>query len=217
MIKSKLIVGGNKEEREKIAQRMAEKIIGKLLCSPHPDFIVVNGKGSIGINQIREVERQLFLKPYSAPAKVVLFLEAERLTLPAQNALLKIIESPPDHSFIIFTTPHPSFLLPTVISRCEIIRIKPETKINMIKEEKINQIIKMRVGERLKIATLYSSTKTQATEFLYQLLLECRQQMIREPSIKKARFINLILKTLIIIQKNVNPILATGNLLINLV
>ncbi|MGB9706732.1 MAG: hypothetical protein ACPLXP_01465 [Microgenomates group bacterium] len=216
MIHTKLIVGGNKEERLRKAKQIAEENLGKPLSAFQPDFLLIEGLNSISIDQVRELERKLALKPYSASLKIALIHEAEKLTLPAQNALLKTLEEPPPASLIILTAPQASFLLPTVVSRCQIIRLKDEREIR-INKEKIPEILGKRVGERLKIALLYSSSKTQAIEFCQQLLLAWREEMLKKPSAKTARNLRRIQETLLLLQANVNPTLATGNLLLKLV
>lgn len=215
MIQSKLIVGGNTQKRKQEAIKIAEENLRKPLKLPHPDFLILEGENSITIGQVRDLEKELALKPYSEPVKIALIHQAEKLTLPAQNALLKTLEEPPANSLIILTAPKANFLLPTIVSRCQIIRLKIEEEINC-QEEIVSKILKSGVGERLKIASLYSPNKVQAIEFSQQLLLAWRKMMINQPSAKMARKIRLIQKTLLMLQANVNPVLATGNLLLSL-
>jgi len=215
MIRSILIVEGNKEKRWKKAWQLARESLGKSLSLSHPDFLLLEGSNSISIAQIRNLERKLALKPYAARVKIALIHEAEKLTLPAQNALLKTLEEPPENSLIILTVPQAAFLLPTIISRCQVIRLKNERK-TKIESEKIVEISKKGIGERLKIAGFYSRTKAQADKFCEQLLFAERQKMLKEPTAQKARNIGYILETLLMLRKNVNPTLATGNLLLKL-
>jgi len=216
MICSKLIVGGNKEKRRQHALKIAKKALGNTSPLTHPDFLLVEGLNSISIAQVRDLEKKLALKPYISPLKIALIHEAEKLTLPAQNALLKTLEEPPANSLIFLTAPQTSFLLPTVVSRCQIIRLKTEREIQF-GEKEITNILKSGVGERLKIASLHSETKAQAKEFCEQLLLTWREEMLKEPTGSKAKNLRLIQETLLLLEANVNPVLATGNLLLKLV
>ncbi len=216
MIYTKLIVGGNKEKRWQYALKIAKKALGETSPLAHPDFLLIEGLNSISISQVRDLEKKLALKPYVASLKIALIHEAEKLTLPAQNALLKTLEEPPANSLIVLTAPQASFLLPTVVSRCQIIRLKTEGEIQLGKKE-ITNILKFGVGERLKIASLYSESKTQAKEFCEQLLLIWREEMLKEPTANKAKNLRCIQETLLMLQANVNPFLATGNLLLKLV
>jgi len=216
MVRSFLIIGGNKEKRWQAAIKIAEENLGERQIASHPDFLIISGINSIGIEQIRDLEKRLALKPYKAKIKIAIINEAEKLTLPAQNALLKILEEPPENSLIILVTPKKDLLLATIVSRCKIIRINGEIDLEKNSLE-IPEIQKKRVGECLKIAALYSSGKNEAISFCQQILLKERASFLNEPSIKKARNIRYILNTLKLLESNVNPILATGNLLLKLV
>ena len=91
----------------------------------HPDVIYVQYEGvkSIKVEQIREgIEERLFLKSFEGKFKVVIVDEAERMSNGAQNAFLKTLEEPPADSVIILITSNPDALLPTIRSRCQIIR-----------------------------------------------------------------------------------------------
>ena len=91
----------------------------------HPDVIYVQYEGakSIKVEQIREgVEERLFLKSFEGKFKVVIVDEAERMSSGAQNAFLKTLEEPPPNSVIILITSNPDSLLPTIRSRCQLIK-----------------------------------------------------------------------------------------------
>lgn len=94
----------------------------------HPDVIYVQFEGvkSIKVEQIREgVEERLFLKSFEGKYKVVIVDEAERMSNGAQNAFLKTLEEPPPNSVIILITSNPDSLLPTIRSRCQLIKFNP--------------------------------------------------------------------------------------------
>lgn len=91
----------------------------------HPDVIYVQYEGvkSIKVEQIREgVEERLFLKSFEGRFKVVIVDEAHRMSSGAQNAFLKTLEEPPPNSVIILATSAPDSLLPTIRSRCQLIK-----------------------------------------------------------------------------------------------
>lgn len=89
----------------------------------HPDFSVVAPLNeNIIIEQIRNLIRTLAFKNYSAPYKIVIIDQAEKMTPEAANALLKTLEDPTSHSIIILVTAYPDVLLPTIISRCQQIK-----------------------------------------------------------------------------------------------
>ncbi|MBQ8184556.1 MAG: DNA polymerase III subunit delta [Lachnospiraceae bacterium] len=93
-----------------------------------PDIIrVIHEKpGSIGVEDIREqLCGDMMIKPYSSPYKVYIVDEAEKMTVQAQNALLKTIEEPPAYGVILLLTTNSGMFLPTIISRCVTLKLKP--------------------------------------------------------------------------------------------
>jgi len=98
----------------------------------HSDVRVVQAEtgessreGVLKIDQIRELQRAAGLAPLESPNKVFVLREIERANLPAANALLKILEEPPPQVVLLLTSARPHALLPTVISRCQILALRP--------------------------------------------------------------------------------------------
>ncbi|HAG68689.1 MAG TPA: DNA polymerase III subunit delta [Lachnospiraceae bacterium] len=101
---------------------------GRALSGNHPDIIRLTHEkpDSISVDEVREqVVRDASIKPYSSSYKVYLIAEAEKMTVQAQNALLKTLEEPPSYAVIILVTNNISALLPTIISRCAVFRTCP--------------------------------------------------------------------------------------------
>ena len=89
--------------------------------SNQPDIIWIRHEkpGSIGVDDIREqLIGDMQIKPYSSRYKIYIIDEAEKLTVQAQNALLKTIEEPPEYAVIMLLTSNVDALLPTIQSRC---------------------------------------------------------------------------------------------------
>lgn len=98
------------------------------LSGNQPDIIrIVHEKpNSIGVEDIRrQVNGDVAIKPYSSPYKVYIINEAEKMTVQAQNALLKTLEEPPAYAVIILLTANLNALLPTILSRCVVLNMKP--------------------------------------------------------------------------------------------
>jgi len=120
---SYLLTGDRGEALENLALGLAGQVLDAA-PQEHPDFHAVRpGSKSrhITVKQIRELEHELYLKPYSAPLKVAVIFDAERMCLAgasAANAFLKTLEEPPAHTLILLTSARPAMLLPTIISRC---------------------------------------------------------------------------------------------------
>jgi DNA polymerase-3 subunit delta' len=82
-------------------------------------------KRDISIDQLRELQHDLALRPYEAPRKVCLLEPAERMSVSAANSLLKTLEEPPGRAIIILLTENADMLLPTIRSRCQLVRFAP--------------------------------------------------------------------------------------------
>jgi len=130
----------------------------------HPDFIYLGNsfssieltpQGKIGVEQARQIKEFLYSSPFSAPYKVVIIEETDILTLPAANALLKLLEEPPLKSIIILISQSFTYLPATLRSRCQILRFSfplKEEIINFIrqefslKEKKVEEILSLALG-----------------------------------------------------------------------
>lgn len=94
----------------------------------HPDIIVVthDKPNTISVDDIREqVVNDVSVRPYSSQYKVYIIPEAEKMNVQAQNALLKTIEEPPEYVVIILLTSNAASFLPTILSRCVVLNMKP--------------------------------------------------------------------------------------------
>ena len=94
----------------------------------HPDTIILKGEEKISINEVRKIQRKINLKSQQSPLKICLIDNAERLTKEAQNAILKILEEPPQNSLFILITAKPKLLSATIRSRCQNIPFRPLKK-----------------------------------------------------------------------------------------
>lgn len=96
----------------------------------HPDIrTITHEKAAIGVDDIRlQLNQDIMIKPYSRPYKVYLIEDAETMTEQAQNAMLKTIEEPPEYAVILLLTVNAKRLLPTVLSRCTQLSLRPVPK-----------------------------------------------------------------------------------------
>lgn len=94
----------------------------------HPDLSVLQADavgGTLKIEQVRDVQRVLSLAPYQARKRVALLLRFHEASPGAQNALLKTLEEAPQNAVLLLTADAPESLLPTIVSRCEVLRLRP--------------------------------------------------------------------------------------------
>ena len=97
------------------------------LSGNHPDIRhLIHEKATIGVDDVRlQLNNDIMVKPYSRPYKVYIIDEAEKMTEQAQNAMLKTIEEPPEYAIILLLTVNAKLLLPTILSRCILLNVRP--------------------------------------------------------------------------------------------
>lgn len=98
------------------------------------DAFFLRGEESLKIEEIRELRKNLYLKNHYLKFKIAFLENAERLTEEAANALLKILEEPPGRTVFLLTTSSLKKILPTIVSRCHIVKMNP-VSIKIIKEK----------------------------------------------------------------------------------
>ena len=122
-------IGKSKIAREFAMELICEKHTGcgecpacrQFLADAYPDFFYMDaeGKESIGIDRIREnIVNDVSIRPYHGKVKIYIIDEADKMTVGAQNALLKTIEEPPEYVVILLLVRNISLLLETIRSRC---------------------------------------------------------------------------------------------------
>ena len=100
----------------------------KALSGNHPDIIYVTHEkaGSVSVDEIREqVVNDVAIRPYESRYKIYIIDDASKMTPQAQNALLKTLEEPPSYAVIMLLAENPDALLPTIHSRCVMLRLGP--------------------------------------------------------------------------------------------
>jgi DNA polymerase-3 subunit delta' len=100
----------------------------QVLSNNHPDLIYVTHEkpSSIGVDDIRkQINDTIWIRPYIGRYKIYIVDEAEKMTVQAQNALLKTIEEPPFYGMILLLTTSQEIFLPTILSRCVQMKLKP--------------------------------------------------------------------------------------------
>ncbi len=106
-----------------------------------PDIITITHEkpGSISVEDIRQqINADIMIKPYAGPYKVYIVPGADTMTVQAQNALLKTIEEPPEYAVIFLLTENADSLLPTIRSRCVMLKLR-NVKQTLIKKYLMEQ------------------------------------------------------------------------------
>ena len=94
----------------------------------HPDLSLVQSEmegATLKVEQIRELQHSLALSPYQARYRIALLVRFQEANANAQNALLKTLEEAPEKVILLLTADTAESLLPTISSRCEVLRLRP--------------------------------------------------------------------------------------------
>ena len=102
----------------------------------HPDIITLthekknssDKRSDLSVDDIRRMRSDIMIRPYSAPYKVYILPDAEKMTVQAQNALLKMLEEPPEYAVIFLISNGTAAFLPTILSRCVTLTLRPLTQ-----------------------------------------------------------------------------------------
>lgn len=125
-----IICGEKGTPKREISQAFAAALVGEKAITNNPDIIYISseGKAAIPIKDIREkLTDTVTIRPFSAPKKIYIIDGADRISIQAQNALLKTLEEPPEYVVIILLAESLDALLPTVKSRCIQIFTRPNS------------------------------------------------------------------------------------------
>ncbi len=100
----------------------------RIASGSHPDILYSENDpatGALKIEEVRAMMGRIALKPYEARHRIAIFRDFDHARGPAQDALLKTLEEPPPQAVIILLAPAPETLLPTIISRSQVIALRP--------------------------------------------------------------------------------------------
>jgi|APSaa5957512576_1039674.scaffolds.fasta_scaffold40653_2 DNA polymerase III delta prime subunit len=201
-----LITGSSLNKRLETASQHAKTTLDQGL-----DIKVLKPDPSITIKQVREIEVFLSKKPYQNDKNICLITHADKLTIPAQNAILKILEEPPKNSLVILLTKNQHQLLETITSRCQIIRLLNQTKLSkadhQIQKDIFESITKLSIPERINLVSTHATNKKDAIDF-------CTSQLLfLKPSISTHhQIIKKLTLSIMHLNANLNPKLVLESL-----
>ena len=122
-----------------IGKSILAEILGKLILNGdvNREYVdIINYKPiktSFGVDDVRDIIDEVNKKPFEGDKKVIIIHQGNKLTIQAQNALLKTIEEPPTEVYIIILCESLELILDTIKSRCEIYKLTPLTKDELYK------------------------------------------------------------------------------------
>ena len=118
----------------------------------NPDYAEITPDGkTLKIEQIRNLQARIVEKPITSRRKVYVIDDADLMSEESQNCLLKTLEEPPEYAVIILIVSNESKILPTIKSRCVIIKFQPLTskEIKQVKPELSDDLIQLLEGSLL--------------------------------------------------------------------
>ena len=174
-----LIIGPDGIGKSLVASEFATKILRKENNRDYVDIVNYKPKKvSFGVDEVREIIEEVSKRPYEGDKKVIIIHEGDKLTIQAQNALLKTIEEPPYGVYIIILSQSLEVLLDTIRSRCQIYKLTPLSNEEM---EKFLATIENQDPEKLKVALAYSEgIPGRAEKILYDEQLALLRDIIVE-------------------------------------
>ncbi len=144
----------------------------------HPDISRITpleGKKNLSVDQIRELRAEAFVKPHSASHRVFIIEDASRMNPQAQNALLKVLEEPPQNVVFILLVPSKTMLLDTIISRCVLLSLLDTKSDHNEHIDTANKFIDLLLSgseyEMLKLLTPLEKSRSDAEAFFTALSL----------------------------------------------
>lgn len=117
-----------------------------------PDFLFFDSNENLNVDEVRDLIHFLELKPYQSKMKVALISHVEKMSPSGANSFLKTLEEPAPNTLIILTSENPKNLLPTIVSRTQVINFglvsRAEIIDDLIKSERLDE------GEAIEVANL---------------------------------------------------------------
>lgn len=187
------------------------------------DQAILSSEKSIGIEDIRNLQKNLSLSPLKSPVKAAIILHAHTMTTDAQNAFLKTLEEPPAHTIIMLLAKNIENFLPTIISRCTIMQeqaLQPELsqKETDFYDFFFQSLPSLSLGETLKYGESLGKNKEIAITSLEAGIVFARKKMLQTNTKEWSAYIRQFQKThALLTYTNANPRLAMEHLLLDLV
>lgn len=171
--------------------------IKNYIFESHPDVTLLKpleDKVSISIDQVHGLHANLSLSPVMGVQKVLLIHPAHALTLPAQQAMLKLLEEPPSKVLFILVTHTPYVLLPTILSRCKLVfpLIQGETAEQSTAKgvSEVGWHYPKNHAEAIKISDEFGAKKDTALAYIHNVIATADDPHVKKAAIKALGFLN---------------------------
>ncbi len=198
-----LIVGDSGNAKNQLADFLATAIVcGKseapcdvcnnckaALSKNHPDIMSIapeDNKKSIAVDQVRELRKEAFIKPHMANKRVFIINQADTMNAPSQNALLKVLEEPPESVMFLLVGENKAAFLDTIISRCVVLNVSDketnrQTKAGTAAEEFLKYLMDNDQYNMLLTTHAFSKKRVDSDSFIKELKNVVSTQIKTDP------------------------------------
>lgn len=194
------------------AKEFAERIFGANIENNPDCNIFTTDEKSIKVDSIRELQKDISIKPLMNLRKVYIIPQASKLNIQAQNCLLKTLEEPPAYAVIILISSSIYSVINTIRSRVKRVKIYNSEELNIRNEVKeiIDSIENKSVIDVLKFSEFFEKNKDNVVEILHEMMKYCNERIMND----KNKLPEKINRDIIVIAKYV-PIIDLAERRIN--
>jgi hypothetical protein len=201
---SQSILFVSRNQRADIEQYFSARSI---VIQNNPDVLIVESEKALGIDDVRTVQMWSMNKPYAHLWKVAVLLGAESLSIPAQNAMLKLLEEPPKNTFLILIATSPYRLLPTMRSRCQLLHF------DSAQSTEFDTDLPATLSDAYQKIDQVAKSRDEAITYCEALLQQKHQQLESTPSVQLLLIVRRLSHAIDLMKSNVNTRLLLEQLL----
>ncbi len=151
----------------------------KIDHSLHPDVLLIEPEGqNIRVDQVRRLQRDLAYRPYEGRRRICILTAADRMAPNMSNILLKTLEEPPLHTVIILLANNSRWILPTIISRCQLVRFNPLP--GALVSTWLSEVKGLDQGEAHLLASLSEGSPGKASEIQEEIRQIPREKLLKD-------------------------------------
>jgi DNA polymerase III delta prime subunit len=211
-MQSKLFTTNHTASNDEVAKLLEKELAIKFLNNP--DVKEINRAGeSLKIETVRQIKSDLLYPPLVGEVRSFILYDFHLATLPAQNALLKTLEEPPEYAQFVLASSNLNSILPTIKSRCTV-KILENTdgeeqgqKNSAQIKEIYQQINNGSYADKIGLVTGYKG-KTEAIKLLEELLRFLHSKNSEQPTPTSTRHLQILDEHLVYLKGNSNVTLA---------
>lgn len=186
---AKILISPNLDTR---IETIEAELIKAGLKKDHPDVFYLEDEEKLGVEAAKKIREFLSLKPYQAKGRGIVVVSAQDFTPEAQNSLLKTLEEPPNEAVILLGADKESSFLPTILSRCQIVRVQSdELRVKNEENRFVSEIQKLQ-AQTFEERFQFIEKLEKKEEFLKALVSYFRDDLKKNP--KNVEFTKLLLQ-----------------------